>query len=160
MGCTQRIVFNCIWLYIFPCRKVQWNVHSLLKTSFYLDLTFYVCLPTCVQVYICQLKGWMQVLAVWSMLKWSGWDKMKWMQVFTIFLGSFVQCGLCRNKSFIAYLNLFYGYVLYIVCNFTVILLITGNLLDGNSIFQSSCQSFNVPSHQEQRKAILPTSWN
>jgi hypothetical protein len=42
------------------------------KTSFYLDLTFYVCLPICVQVYICQLKGWMQVMAVWSMLKLNG----------------------------------------------------------------------------------------
>jgi len=50
MGCTQRIVFNCIWLYIFPCRKVQWNVHSLLKTLFYLNLTFYVSLSTCVHV--------------------------------------------------------------------------------------------------------------
>jgi hypothetical protein len=30
--------------------------------------------------------------------------------------------------------------------------------LRDDSIFQSSCQSFNVPSHQAQRKAILPTS--
>lgn len=61
-GCTHRIVFNCIWLYIFTCRKVQSNVHSFLKTLFILIWHFISVCPLvcmCVQVCILQLRGYL-----------------------------------------------------------------------------------------------------